>query len=140
MRGTPLAQWQEYLEQWGGENLTYAQDPNAPFAPRAWRVDDNAGQANRAGARVAGICYSDPGDTPGTTVKATVGQFVPVVVNGITKAVVDAAIGVGDIVVGADTLGRVKLDNTPTAGKMLGKCLSATTAAGQVADILVDLG
>ena len=26
MRGTPLAQWQEYLEQWGGADLTYAQD------------------------------------------------------------------------------------------------------------------
>ena len=28
MRGTPLAQWQEYLERWGGANMTYAQDPN----------------------------------------------------------------------------------------------------------------
>ena len=27
MPGTPLAQWQKYLEYWGGRDLTYAQDP-----------------------------------------------------------------------------------------------------------------
>ena len=26
LRGTPLAQWQEYLERYGGAELTYAQD------------------------------------------------------------------------------------------------------------------
>ena len=122
-----------------GESVAFAQDPNTPFLPTVWRVDDD-GSAHQDGERCIGVIYSAPGDTPGTTVKGNAGDLVPVVILGITKAISDGAIGVGDACVGANTLGRVVGTATPTAGKIFGKCLKNTSGAGEAFDMQVAIG
>lgn len=106
-------------------------------AKQTWRADAD-GEAKRSRSRCVGVVYTGPSESVGIE-KASSGNKVPIVMHGICKVKVDTSVGAGDILVASNTPGKVTVNNTPTAGQMLGKAME-NGSADAVIDMLVTLG
>ncbi len=123
-----------------GDVAVIRQQAASPHLPRVYKSNASHEQ------RVIGIVHTPEGMQVGEEA-ATAEGFVPIVVQGVAKALSGRAIGVGDLVAstsrqlrapGGDNVATV-IRATTQDPDIVGRCLSVADSAYDVVDILVDL-
>ena len=135
-----------------GDVVAFQQGPRQS-AGRVWKISERTQlipphtiRWTPDSSRVIGIVHTPEYKQVGDRVAQGNG-YVPIVIEGIAKALSNGSIGVGDPVIpsrdtgtgpGGNSVARVA-ESPSEANSIVGRCLTVTTEANEEVDILVDL-